>query len=81
MNTSDAKVSWSERYKPGGTASIFTSTMNAQTSEKNNDNPMGRWNAVTLGPTNLKKTIITAYIPCRTQIHSTKEKRQHTNSG
>ena len=74
LYASDAKIPWKERYKPGGTASIISSTVNAQMVHKSNDYPLGRWNAMTLGPMGSKITIITAYIVGRTQIIPTKDK-------
>ena len=74
LYASDAKIPWKERYKTGGTASIISSTVNAQMVHKSNDYPLGRWNTLTLGPMGSKITIITAYIVGRTPIVPTKDK-------
>ena len=72
IHTSDTKIEWRTNYKQGGTAVITNATINAQTTQKQNDFPMGRWNSITIGPLKHKITIITAYIVCQTPITPTK---------
>ena len=68
LHTSDTLVEWSGKYKPGGTAIIVKSQISSQIIRKSNDNPMGRWSAITIGQKKQKITIITAYIVCNTPI-------------
>ena len=68
LNTSDTDIPWTQRYKPGGTATISKKIISDQTTHRYNDRPYGRWNTIIIGPTQHQVAIVTAYLVCNTQI-------------